>query len=70
MQKNTKRCHNQPGETQNQTNLHLKPHDCRIYYVNIDLRHWYDISVAELQRFLLVKCSQRQGARRNDCIVG
>ena len=33
--------------------MHLEPHDYRIYYVNIDLRHQYGISVAELQTFLL-----------------
>ena len=35
--------------------MHLKPHDYRIYYVNIDSRHQYGISVAELQTFLLTK---------------
>ena len=40
---------------ENQTNLHLEPHDYRIYYVNIDLRHQYGISVAEAQTFLLAK---------------
>ena len=35
--------------------MHLKPHDYRIYYVNIDLRHQYGISVAESQTFLLAK---------------
>ena len=33
--------------------MHLEPHDYRIYYVNIVLRHQYGISVAELQTFLL-----------------
>ena len=32
-----------------------KTHDYRIYYVNIDLRHQYGISVAESQMFLLTK---------------
>jgi len=45
----------------------LEPHDYRIYYVNIDLRHQYGISVAESQTFLRVKRPQRQGARRNVC---
>ena len=30
-------------------------HDYRIYYVNIDLRHQYGISVSESQTFLLAK---------------
>ena len=33
----------------------MEPHDYRIYYVNIDLRHQYGISVAESQTFLLIK---------------
>ena len=52
---NTTLFRNRPGETWNWTNLHLEPHDYRIYYVNIDLRHQYGISVAELQTFLLAK---------------
>ena len=68
MQKITKLYHNQPGETSNQTNLHLEPHIYPIYYVNIDLRHQYGISVAESQTFLLVKRSCWRGARRNGCI--
>ena len=47
LQKNTKLYHNLPGETENQTNLHLEHHDYRIYYVNIDLRRQYGISVAK-----------------------
>ena len=35
--------------------MYLEPHDYRIYYVNIDLRHQYGISVTELQTFLLAK---------------
>ena len=37
------------------TNLHLEPHDYRIYYVSTDLRLQYGISVAESQTFLLAK---------------
>ena len=33
--------------------MYLEPHDYRIYYVNIDLRHQYGISAAESQTFLL-----------------
>ena len=33
----------------------FKTHDYRIYYVNIDLRHQYGISVAESQTFFLTK---------------
>ena len=36
-------------EKQNQTNVLLEPHDYWIYYVNIDLRHQYGISVVEAQ---------------------
>ena len=45
----------------------MEPHEYRIYYVNIDLRHHYGISVAESQTFLLSKRPQRGGARRNGC---
>ena len=68
MQKITKLYHNQPGETSNQTNLHLEPHIYPIYYVNIDLRHQYGISVAKSQTFLLAKRPCWPGARRNGCI--
>ena len=47
--------------------MHLEPHDYRIYYVNIDLRHQYGISVAETQTFLNAKRPQRRGARRDGC---
>ena len=46
---------NRPEDTQYWTNLYLKPHDYRIYRVNIDLRHQYGIYVAESQTFLLAK---------------
>ena len=45
----------------------FRAYDHRIYYVNIDLRHHYGISVAEAQTFLLAKSPQRRGARRNGC---
>ena len=45
----------------------FRAYDYRIYYVNIDLRHHYGISVAEAQTFLLAKRPQRRGARRNGC---
>ena len=54
-QLNTTLYQNRPGETEDWTNLRLEPHDYRIYYVNIDLRPRYGISVAELQTFLLAK---------------
>ena len=50
---------NRPEDTKNWTNLYLEPHDYQIYYVNIDLRHQYGISVAELQTFLRAKRPQR-----------
>ena len=64
---NTTLHQNRPEDTQNWTNLYLEPHDYRIYYVNIDLRHQYGISVAESQTFLLAKRPQRRRARRNRC---
>ena len=54
-QMNTTLYQNWPGETEDWTNLRLETHDYRIYYVNIDLRPRYGISVAELQTFLLAK---------------
>ena len=48
-------------------NLHLEPHDYRIYYVNTDLRHQYGISAAETQTFLRGKRPQRRRAGRNGC---
>ena len=45
---------NRPEDTKNLTNLYLEPHEYRIYYVNIDLRHQYRISVAESWTFLRV----------------
>ena len=37
------------------------------FYVNIDLRHRYGISLAESQRFLRAKRPQRRRARRSGC---
>ena len=54
-QMNTTLHQNRPEDTQNWTRLYLEPHDYRIYYVNIDLRHQYGIYVAESQTFLLAK---------------
>ena len=51
----TTRYQNRPEDTKDLTNLYLEPHDYRIYYVNIDLRHQYRISVAESRTFLHVK---------------
>ena len=48
---NTTLYQNRPEDMQNWTNLYLEPHDCRIYYVNINLRHQYGISAAESQTF-------------------
>ena len=66
-QMNTTLYQNRPEDTQNWTNLYLEPHDYRIYYVNIDLRHQYGISVAESQTFLRAKRPQGGRARRNGC---
>ena len=60
---------NRPEDTKNWTNLYLEPHDYRIYYVNIDLRHQYGISVAESQTFLRAKRPHRRRARRNGCFL-
>ena len=38
-----------------------------IYYVNIDLRHQYEMSVAESQTYLLAKLPKRRGVTRNGC---
>ena len=62
---NTTLYQNRPEDMQNWTNLYLEPHDCRIYYVNINLHHQYGISAAESQTFLCVKRPQRRKARRN-----
>ena len=45
----------------------MEPHDYRIYFVNIDLRHQYGISVVESQTFLQAKRPQRRRVRRNGC---
>ena len=41
----------------------MEPHDYRIFYVNIDSRHQYGISVAESQLFVRVKHPQQRRAR-------
>ena len=64
---NTTLYQNRTEDTQNWTNLYLKPYDCRIYYVNINLRHQYGISVAESQTLLRAKRPLRRRARRNGC---
>ena len=63
---NTTLYQNRPN-MQNWTNLYLEPHDCRIYYVNINLRYQYGIFAAESQTLLLAKHPNRQRARRNGC---
>ena len=49
--------------------MYLEPHEYRIYYVNIDLRHQYVISTAESQTFLLAKRSQRRSLRTADVFL-
>ena len=67
-QMNTKLYQNRPGKTRKIGQiLYLEPHDYRIYYINIDLRHQYGISAAESQTFLLAKRPQWRRARRNGC---
>ena len=46
----------------------MEPHDYRIYFVNIDLRHQHGISVAESQTSLRAKRPQWRRARRNGCL--
>ena len=48
---NTTLYQNRPGETLNWTNLLLEPHNYQIYYVNVDIRHQYGISLADSQAF-------------------
>ena len=67
---NTTLYQNLPEDTQNWTKLYLEPHDYRIFYVNIDLRHQYGMSAAELQTFLHAKCPQLRRAKRNGCFRG
>ena len=44
------------------------PHDYRIYYINIDLRHQYmEFLPLSSQTFLRAKRSQERRARRNGC---
>ena len=43
--------------------INVEPHNYRIYYANIDLRHQYGIFAAETQTF---PC-QRRRTRRNGC---
>ena len=64
---NTTVYQNRPEDSQNWTNLYLEPHDYRIYFVNIDLRHQYGISVAESQTFLRAKRPQWRRAKTNGC---
>ena len=52
---NTTPYQNRSDDTQNWTNLYLKPHDCWIYHVNINFRHQYEISAAESQTSLCAK---------------
>ena len=58
---------NRPEDTLNWTKIYLEPHDHRIYYVNIDLRHQYGIAAPESQTFLRAKRPQLRRARRNGC---
>ena len=57
-QMNTTPYQNDQEKDRNEQNLHLKPHDHQINFVNIDLHHQYGISVAESQTFLLKKHPQ------------
>ena len=67
---NTTLYQNLPEETQTWTNLYLEPHDYRIYYVNIDLRHQYGISVAESQTFLRAKSLSGEERGETDVFAG
>ena len=52
----------QKKRTIEQIILQLEPHDYWIYYVNIDLRHQYGISVSESQTFISTKTSPVEGS--------
>ena len=67
---NTTLHQNRPEDTQNWTNLCLEPHDYRIHYVNIDLRHQYGISVAESQTSLRAKRSSGEEQGETDVFAG
>ena len=69
-QMNTTLHQNRPEDTQNWTNLYLEPHDYRIHYVNIHLRHQYGISVAESQTFLLAKLPSGEEQGETDVFAG
>ena len=58
---------NRSDDTQNWTNLYLKPHDCWIYHVNINFHHQYGISAAESQTSLCAKRPQQRRVTRNRC---
>ena len=45
-------------------------HDYQIYYVDIDLRHQYGISVTESQTFLRVKRPQRRRGGKTAIFAG
>ena len=57
---NTKLNQNWPEDTENWTNFYLEPHDYRIYYVNIDLRHQYGISAPESQTSPAAKSEEKR----------
>ena len=59
-QVNTTLHQNRPEDTQNWTKLCLEPHDYRIHYVNIDLRHQYGISVAERETSPAAKSEEKR----------
>ena len=58
--KNAKLYHNRPGETITPRNFQLKLHDHQIFYVSINLRHRYGISVAEVQTSLAARNEERR----------
>ena len=45
----------------------MEPHNYRIYYINIDLRHQYGISVTESQKFL--RANVPNGEERGETYV-
>ena len=49
--------------------INVEPHNYRIYYVNIDLRHQYGIFAAETQRFLRTKRPHASGEERGETAV-
>ena len=49
--------------------INVEPHNYRIYYANIDLRHQYGIFAAETQTFLRANRPHASGEERGETAV-